>query len=460
MSTPNPAPYYRHERPRSIFGPVVLTAIGIVLLLVTTGRMSWSTFSYGFAKYWPLLLILWGVAKLAEYLWARQKGYPSPRLGAGSVVFLIFFIMFGITASQMAGVNWPGVRRVIINDSSVNFDAFDFVGTPHEFNEDVKWALPGATQIRIVNGRGDVTITASNDGQAHGTVHKNIHADSDNAASRLNDSTHPNFQQQGGTWVLDLTGGDYSRGRFNLDLQLPRSVALAISTRNGNVSVSGMKGNVELASDHGDINADQISGDAALRLHNGKLVARNVTGNVSVEGGRDSTIADVGGTVTMTGSFPGEVELSHISKRVHFMTSRTDLEFAKLDGDLTMEMDSMRASGVQGPLRMTTKSKTIRLEDLSGDAHIENTNSTVELRPKLPLGNLDITNNRGEIDLTLPANAGFQLDAESKGGDIESDFNVKVDNSGNNASAQATVGKGGPTVRLKSDHGTIQIKKQ
>jgi DUF4097 and DUF4098 domain-containing protein YvlB len=458
MSTPNPAPYYRHDRPRSIFGPVVLTAIGIVLLLCTTGRMSWSTFGHGFATYWPLLLILWGVAKLGEYLWARQRGYPPPRLGAGSVVFLIFFIMFGIITTRVAGVNWAGVRHVMIDDANV--DTFDFFGTPHEFNEDVKWALPGATQIRIINGRGDVTITASNDGQAHGTVHKNIHTDSDSTASRMNDSTHPKFEQQGSAWVLDMSSGDYARGRFNLDLQLPRTVALAISTRNGNVSVSGMKGNVELASDHGDINADQIIGDASVRLHSGKLVARNITGNVNVEGGRDSTIADVGGTLTMAGSFPGEVEMSRIGKRVHFSTSRTNLEFAKLDGDLTMELDSMRGTGVQGPMRMTTRSKTIRLEDLSGDVHIENTNATVELRPKLPLGNLDITNNRGEIDLTLPANAGFQLDAQSNGGDIESDFSVKVDNSGNMASAQATVGRGGPTVRLKSDHGTIQIKKQ
>ena len=39
MSTANPAPS-RPERPRSIFGPIVLVAIGIVLLLATTGRIS------------------------------------------------------------------------------------------------------------------------------------------------------------------------------------------------------------------------------------------------------------------------------------------------------------------------------------------------------------------------------------------------------------------------------------
>ena len=43
-----------------------------------------------------------------------------------------------------------------------------------------------------------------------------------------------------------------------------------------------------------------------------------------------------------------------------------------------------------------------------------------------------------------PANAGFQLDAQSIGGEIESDFNVNVNNQGNTATARGTVGKGGP----------------
>ena len=458
MSAPNPVPSYRSERPRSIFGPLVLTAIGIVLLLCTTGRISWHSFWLGFARYWPLLLIVWGIAKFGEYALARQKGYPPPRLGGGSIVFLIFFILFGITTTRMAGVNWSGVRNAIESDTDV--DTFDLFGSGHDFTDTVSFPLAGATQIRIVNGRGDITVTASNDGQAHGFIRKSIHSDSDSGAEHINQSTQPKFQQEGGVWVLDLTGGDYDRGRFNLDLQLPRTVALTLSTRIGNIAVTGIKANVDASSTHGDVSAEQIAGDAALHLHNGKLTARNVTGNLTVEGGQDTTIADIGGTVTMTGSFPGEVELSHVARPVHFSTPRTDLEFAKLDGDLNMEMDSMRASGVHGPFKLTTRSKTVRLEDVTGDVHIQNTNATVEMSPKAPLGNIDVTNNKGEIDLNLPSGAGFQLDAQSAGGDIENDFDIKVNESGSTTSAQGTVGKGGPTLKLRSDHGSIQVKKQ
>ena len=43
---------------------------------------------------------------------------------------------------------------------------------------------------------------------------------------------------------------------------------------------------------------------------------------------------------------------------------------------------------------------------------------------------------------------------------MQSDFNVNLDNSGNNATATGAVGNGGPQVRLRADHGTIQIRKE
>ncbi len=58
MSTPGPVPVYRSTRPRSIFGPLVLVAVGILLLLGTTGRISMRGFFSWFAHYWPIILIV------------------------------------------------------------------------------------------------------------------------------------------------------------------------------------------------------------------------------------------------------------------------------------------------------------------------------------------------------------------------------------------------------------------
>lgn len=457
MSTPSPAPSYRPERPRSIFGPIILVAIGITLLLCTTGVISWYSFWQGFARYWPVVLILWGIAKLAEYMWARQKGYPPPRLGAGSIVLLIFFVLFGFVLTKAAGVNWSGIRSEIESDSGWD----GFFGPSYDFNYPFAQPLQNATQIKVLVSRGDISVTPSPDAQAHALVHKTLHGNSQNDANRLNESTQPKFQQQGTLWILDLTGGDYQRGRFNLDLQLPASAALSLATRSGNISVSGRKGNLDASSEHGNVSAEQIAGDASLHLNHGNLTAKNVTGNVTVDGTvSDTNISEVGGSVTMTGTYWGDMQLARIAKQVHFSSSRTDLQFARLDGEFSMQPDELRANGVAGPFKLDTRSKSVHLEDVSGDVHIDTRNAGVEMRPKAPLGNIDVTNVHGEIDVTMPASAGFQLDAQSIGGEIQSDFNVNVDNRSNIATAAGVFGKGGPSIRLRADHGTIQLRKQ
>jgi DUF4097 and DUF4098 domain-containing protein YvlB len=456
MSTPNPVPYRRPYRPRSVFGPLILVAIGILILLHNTGVISAHSFGWWFAHYWPVLLILWGVIKLLEYMWARQKGYVTPRLGGGGVVFLVFFILFGLLATNSLRWDWPGFRSEFNDD----FDFGDMWGNQYDYTDNFATPMPSAQQIRILGRHGDITIKSSADGQAHAVVEKNLRSQSQADADRQNESNHARFEQQGNIWVLDLSGSAFERGRFNLDLELPPKADLSVSTRNGNISVQERPGNVDLSTDHGDINVEHIKGNATVNLKRGSASTKQVSGNVTINGGSDITVSDIGGIVTLTGGYPGTLRLSHIAKQVHFSSPRTDLQFERLDGDLTMEMDSLHANTIAGPLKLDTHSKSVHMEDVSGDVHIDDKNASIELQPKQPLGNMDVTSVRGEIDLSLPRTAAFQLDAQSVGGEIQApDFSLNVDNNGRIATATGTVGKGGPTIRLRADRGTIQIKK-
>ena len=450
-----------YSHPRSLFGPLVLTALGVLLLLHTTGKISHQTLLVGFARYWPLILILWGAIKLVEHSWARKSGYAARGIGAGSVVFLIFFIMCGLAASAV--LKWGAYF-----DIDDNWEDSSFFGTQHEFTENLSQPIQAGAAVKVVGGRAYIKITASPDNQVHLFVHKYVRTESQNEATQLNDSTHPKFEQQGDTLVLEMVSGDFERGRFDLDLQVPRSSPVFVTTRRGDIHVFQRDKDVELESRHGNLSVEQVKGNTTLRLRNsaitvweGDVTVRNVSGNVSVDGAiNHSTVSDIGGTVTFTGSYAGDVRLSNIAGQLNFKSAQTGLRLAKLDGTLTMDRGDFRGNSITGPLWIDTHAKNINLKDVGGEINIQDTRGSIEVHTTASLGIVDITNRAGEINFNVPERANFQVEAESDNGRIMSDFQLNVNNEHQNATASGIVGKGGPQIHLTAKQGTIQIRKE
>src|ERR1700726_3981703 len=98
---PPPAPPVRPPRPpRSLAGPGVLIVIGIFFLLGNLHILYWQDLVRGFAHYWPVLLILWGIIKLIEYQQANRSGTRPAGIGAGGVLLVIFLVVAGLIATQ------------------------------------------------------------------------------------------------------------------------------------------------------------------------------------------------------------------------------------------------------------------------------------------------------------------------------------------------------------------------
>ena len=68
---PTPRPPHR-----SIAGPVVLILMGILFLMGTMGILDIHHLGWLFARYWPALLILWGIIKVLEHEQAKRAGQP------------------------------------------------------------------------------------------------------------------------------------------------------------------------------------------------------------------------------------------------------------------------------------------------------------------------------------------------------------------------------------------------
>ena len=200
-----------------------------------------------------------------------------------------------------------------------------------------------------------------------------------------------------------------------------------------------------------------------MSLDKGSIRASNVTGDVEIEGRVDNaTLEDVNGAVRLNGDFFNDIRLSKITKTVEFKSARSDITLASVPGDLEISGDSLRATDVGGPMRFVTRSKDIHLEGVTGEVEVENANGDIEVRPadKLPIGKMMLTGKHGDITVVLPANAGFQIDATTRKGDITSDFSpLKTEENNGSSHATGTIGNGATKLQINADTGDIRINK-
>jgi hypothetical protein len=450
-----PPPRYR----RSMSGPITVIALGIVFLLGTMGVLDWHNLGHWFAHYWPLLLIISGVIKLIEYQQAQRQGTRASGLSAGGICLIICIIVFGLIATQASRFNWGELRdQININDDG----DFPFFGSKYNFDDQLAQAFPAGASLHVTDTRGAVNISASEDDQIRVVVHKRISAENQGDADKWNAGTKPQITVSGSVVTLNANNqgaGDHWVAE-DLDVSLPRKAAVVLSTRYGDVGIIGREGNLDITSQHGDVTTTDISGKVSLNLDHSSARISQVASDVSIEGrANDVSIEDVKGAVHLDGEFMESVKLAKISQPVTFKSSRTDLDFSRLDGDLNLDSGDLQASDLIGPLRLTTRSKDIRLTGVSGDVRLQDENGSVELRMN-KMGSMQVDNRKGDIQIYLPDKAGFQVDARARNGEVESDFDqLKIDNANDQAIATGTIGGGGPRLVVNNEHGTIEIRK-
>ncbi len=161
----------------------------------------------------------------------------------------------------------------------------------------------------------------------------------------------------------------------------------------------------------------------------------------------------------LNGEFQESVRLVRVTKTVSFHSSRTDMEFAHLDGRLDLDSGDLRADSLAGPMRLTTRSKDIALEGLSGDLRLEDSNGTVKVGLHNP-GNIQIDNRKGDVQVSIPPNTPMKVEARTRDGEIQSDFEeIKIEGEQKQSSASGSIGTNGPRMAINCDRGTIEIRK-
>ncbi len=175
-----PPPILPPSRQRSFAGPVVLIVLGLLFLMGTMGVLRWRSLVHSFGRFWPVLLIIWGVIKLLEYQQAQRSGTRPPGIGVGGAFLVIFLVVSGLIATQATRVNWDAVTDNWISMAATSTSS----ATNHTYNDELSQAFPAGGNLHVNNERGDVTISVSSDDKIHVSVRKTVRAEKQEDADK------------------------------------------------------------------------------------------------------------------------------------------------------------------------------------------------------------------------------------------------------------------------------------
>ena len=191
----SPAPQVHYHRRRSLAGPIVLIAIGVIFLLGNLHYLSWASLHHYFARYWPALLILWGLIKLVEHMQDTRAGLPSRGIGAGGVVLIIFLVLIGMGFTASDRVNWNALRGQM--DIDDDFDGM--FGNSYNYSATVEQPFAAGTELRVVSDRGDVVVNTWTEPKIKVVVRKKVVADNEEQGKKIDSQTQPTFTTAGNT---------------------------------------------------------------------------------------------------------------------------------------------------------------------------------------------------------------------------------------------------------------------
>ncbi len=449
------------NRRSSILGPLIVLAVGIIALLIRLGRVQIGDFGIWYGRWWPLLLVVAGLILVGEWAFdqrPRPEGTPYVRrgIGGGAIVLLIFLALTGAVVRTI-----HSGRDLIANNFSFDPDTLnEFFGEKHEMSEPLTAPFSVGTALVIDNPHGDVTIVGkSDDNQLHITVNKRIYSQSDSDADSRARQISPRIVQSGNT--VSVTVPAITGATADLDITVPDLGEITVTANHGDVAISGMLAPVTVTANHGDIELNSITGAVSAHINHrdNTFSAHHITGDVAVRGhANDMTVTDVSGQVSLEGEFYGDTHFERLHGPISFHTSRTQLNLGRLDGEISISPHAdLTANQITGPTILKTRSRNINFDSVIGDIDITNSDGSVDITGLPPLGNVQVENKNGEINLSVPMHSNFTVDAETKGGEINNNLNLSTSSSNNRTAISGSVGHGGPRINLHTTHLDINL---
>jgi len=249
---------------------------------------------------------------------------------------------------------------------------------------------------------------------------------------------------------------------------------LQLSVRHGDVSVSEVVGSskldvkhgslgtrstasleIELA--HGELTAASVGGDLVVRSQHAPVSASDVTGRTDIETSfGDVRLERVGGDVH-TRVQHGKLTASDVSGGLNAETTHDGVELERVLGPVEVKVQhgGLEAKGLAAGARVQASGADVAIDGFAGKVDVEVERGSARLAPGGVLAaELIARATHGDIELDVPEGRGFELEAESRRGQVNAPLQGLDSSDDDRRRGQRVVGRhgtGGPSVRLTAD---------
>jgi hypothetical protein len=443
----------------SVVAPLLLIGIGL-LFLARNMYPDLALIDY-FARYWPVLLILWGVLRLAEILFwaATEKELPARGMSGGEWILIVFLCMIGLSVHTVRGFEnwWPR--------SGITMGGIDMFGESFDYPIAAEKPAGKTPRVIIESFRGNARITGTDATSVKVTGHKTIRSLEQNRADRANQDSP--FEITGDANELTIrTNQDHVGGNQRItdemEITVPKGSTIEAHGRYGDFDINDIAGNVEVISDNAGVRLQNIGGEVKIDTRKSDIIrAISVKGPVDLKGhGADVELQDIDGQVTMAGTYSGVIQFRNISKPLRFQGQQTDLNIEKLPGQVRMALGDFTATNLVGPVRLNTRSRDVHISDFTNSLEVSVERGDVELRPgKLPIAKMDVHAHFGDVEVSLPSAAKFDLTGTTGRGEVYSDFGAPLHTERNGQGGAIRGSSGGPVINLQTERGKMTVRK-
>ena len=296
------------------------------------------------------------------------------------------------------------------------------------FDRTLKVSEPAAVDVHTGSGNIHVTRGDSASVVIHAEI-KSGHGDwgsSDSEARIREIEKNPPIEQDGNSVHIGRTRDNdlYKNISISYEIKVPAQTRLEASTGSGNFTASGVQLDITGHTGSGNIRVDDTGGRAELNSGSGDVELHNARNGARVSAGSGNVTAEaVAGPVrASSGSGSVRVELSGPG-----------------DVEATSGSGNVRIQGAKGAVRGSTGSGDI---EASGEQK----------------GEWHLRTGSGNVTVQLPQNAGFELDAHTGSGSIQTDREITVQGTLSRRDIHGKSGGGGPLLELRTSSGSIYLR--